>query len=227
MALHTSNHREAVLENRQCLAERLQLSLHQFVCGNQTHSDHFYKVEAKDRGRGAESLDDAIQDVDALYTFEKNIVLTTFTADCVPIIFYSERDSVIGAIHSGWKGTVLSITEKVFTHLRDQEHVDVSNLSVHIGTCLSQNNFEVDGDVAEQFKALAYADDMIYFDKERQKYLIDNQAVVAMQCERAGIAKNNIVMDKTCTMNAEQGFSYREDKKTGRHMTFIMQKGRE
>ena len=224
MALHTSNHLEAIIGNRKQLAKELQLSLDQFVCANQTHSDHFYKVKARDGGREAYALDDAINDVDALYTFEKGLVLTTFTADCVPVIFYSEADGIIGTIHSGWKGTVQSITEKVFTHIAEKEHVDLSNMSVHIGTCLSQSNFEVDADVADQFKALAYANKMIDFDEERQKYLIDNQAVVQMQCERVGIKRNNIIIDQTCTMNADQGFSYREDKQTGRHMTFIMQK---
>lgn len=224
MALHICEDEEAIIANREKLAKAIGVSLRQFVCANQTHSDHFYEVTNSDAGRGAFTTADAIVDVDALYTFADNIVLTSFTADCVPIIFYNETSKLIGAIHSGWKGTVQSITEKVFIHLRDEKGVQLSNMNVHIGTCLSQHNFEVDNDVASQFRALQYADEYIYYDESKNKYFIDNQAVVRMQCIRAGILPEKITTDLTCTMDAADGFSYREHKRTGRHVTFIMQK---
>ncbi len=46
---------------------------------------------------------------DALLTDQKKLVLTVHTADCLPILFYSDS-GIIGAIHSGWRGTVRGIT---------------------------------------------------------------------------------------------------------------------
>lgn len=222
MALHVCQDPNNIIANRQRLSTELGVTLDQFVCANQTHSSNFYKAEKVDAGKGTYDVADAIADVDALYTFERELVLTAFSADCVPIIFYN--DDLVGAIHSGWKGTVQSITEKVFVHLRDVEAVDLSTVQVHIGTCLSQTNFEVDADVADLFQAFGYADTFIEYDAVRHKYLIDNQAVVRAQCMRAGIALEKVTTDLTCTMDAADGFSYRQERTAGRHMTFIMRK---
>ncbi|MED3661659.1 peptidoglycan editing factor PgeF [Ureibacillus sp. FSL K6-8385] len=224
MALHVCENPADVIENRKKLACFIGCDLRQFVCANQTHSDHVYKVTAQDCGRGAFSSETAIPDTDALYTTEPNIVLCTFTADCVPVIFYSEKDGIIGVIHSGWQGTVKEITRKVFGHIQTNEHCNMEDFHVHIGTAISQEKFEVDEDVYAKFKNLGYANEFIYFNEKTGKYHIDNQQTVKKQCELSGIPSDQIAIDSTCTFKNPQGFSYRENKKAGRHLTFIMKK---
>lgn len=224
MALHICENEGNVLENRKKLAKFLHCDLHDFVCANQTHSDNFYKVTAQDKGKGAESKSSAIPNTDALYTFESDILLCTFTADCVPVIFYNEQKGVIGVIHSGWQGTVKEITLKMFQHLEREEQCDPKDFTVFIGTALSQEKFEVDEDVYVQFKNLGYADTFMYFNEKTKKYHIDNQLTVKKQCELAGVTSENIQIDSTCTFQNPEGFSYREDKKAGRHVSFIMKK---
>ncbi|MFC5559566.1 peptidoglycan editing factor PgeF [Ureibacillus thermophilus] len=224
MALHVCENEEDIIQNRKKLAAYIGCDIEQFVCANQTHSDNVYKVTAEDSGRGALSKDTAIPNTDALYTKEPNIVLCTFTADCVPVIFYSEKSGIIGVIHSGWQGTVKEITRKVFEHLQKNEQCDLKDVHVHLGTAISQEKFEVDGDVYKKFKQLGYADEFIYFNPETGKYHIDNQQTVKKQCELSGIPSEHITIDATCTFKNPQGFSYRENKKAGRHLTFIMKK---
>ena len=223
MALHICQNEQDVLSNRQMLANSLALPLQQFVFMNQTHSANFKKITLDDAGKGAFSADSAIANTDALYTFEKNIVLTTMTADCAPITFYSEVDGVIGTIHSGWSGTIKKISYLLFKHLKEVEQIDLCNVKVHIGYSLCAEKFEVDCDVADQFKALGYADDYIEYNAETNKYHIDNQLVVKTQCERAGIPSTNISLDRECTFILDEGFSYRQDKNSGRHVSFIVQ----
>lgn len=172
MALHICENENNVLENRKKLANYLQCDLQNFVCPNQTHSSNFHKVTNDDKGKGAESIQNAIPNTDALYTFEPNILLCAFTADCVPVIFYNERKGVIGVIHSGWQGTVKEITLKLFLHLQKEEQCDPNDFTVQIGTALSQEKFEVDEDVYVQFKNLGYADDFMYFNEKTMKYHI-------------------------------------------------------
>lgn len=224
MALHVCDDPENVLLNRENLAASLGHSLQDFVCANQTHSATFYKVTKEDKGRGTRSADDAIPETDALYTFEPNIVLSSFTADCVPVLFYATDSNLVGAIHSGWLGTVKEISLKTFTHLRDAENVDLTNVYVHIGTALSQEKFEVDRDVYDKFKALGYADDFMYFKEETSKYHIDNQLTVKKQCELAGIPAENVTIENVCTFKNDAGFSYRQNKQAGRHLSFIVRK---
>ncbi|WP_010308194.1 peptidoglycan editing factor PgeF [Kurthia senegalensis] len=224
MALHICENPETIINNRKQLAATINYPLEQFVCANQTHSATFYKVTKEDAGRGAFRNEDAIPETDALYTFESDIVLCSFTADCVPVLFYSKEDHLVGAIHSGWQGTVKEISLKTFEHLRDEERIDLNNVFVHIGTALSQERFEVDEDVFTRFKNLGYANDLMYLKESTHKYHIDNQLTVQKQCELAGIPSDNITVERVCTFNSDEGFSYRQNKKAGRHLSFIVQK---
>lgn len=224
MALHACETPNNVLNNRTKLATSLDCSVDTFVCANQTHSSNFYRVAIQDKGRGATRLDTAIPDTDALYTYEPNLLLCTFTADCVPVIFYNELEGLVGVIHSGWQGTVKEITLNLFNHLKCVEDANLSNMHVQIGSALSQEKFEVDEDVYLKFNSLGYADDFMYFNAETSKYHIDNQETVKRQCELAGIPSRHIKIDKTCTYLNPNGFSYRQDKKAGRHLSFIMRK---
>ncbi len=224
MALHACENPELILANREKLAATLQCKLSDFVCANQTHSANFHKVTLADKGRGADRTDTAIVDTDALYTYEPNLVLSSFTADCVPVIFHNENTGLIGVIHSGWQGTIKEITWKLFEHLKHQEQCDLRDVHVQIGAALSQEKFEVDEDVYLKFKALAYADEFMYYNKESNKYHIDNQQTVKRQCELAGIPASHIKIDPTCTFVSPDGFSYRQDKKSGRHLSFIIRK---
>ncbi|HWL11759.1 MAG TPA: peptidoglycan editing factor PgeF [Ureibacillus sp.] len=224
MALHVCENPLNVIENRQNLASSLNCGLNDFVCANQTHSANVHQVTAADRGRGSQKIEDAIANTDALYTFEENMLLSTFTADCVPVIFYNESNGLTGVIHSGWQGTVKEITLKVFEQLFAEKQNEPQDLHVILGPALSQDKFEVDEDVYQKFAALGYADDFMYFKAETNKYHIDNQLTVKKQCELAGIPAENIVIDRTCTFKSDEGFSYRQDKKTGRHLSFIMKK---
>lgn len=224
MALHSCIDPNNILINRKKLATSLHCKLDDFVCNNQTHSSNFHKVTLADRGRGAERIETAIDNTDALYTYEPNLLLCCFTADCVPLIFYDNNSGLIGVIHSGWQGTVKGITSKVFKHLIQFEHCNPNDLHIHIGMALSQQKFEVDEDVYLQFKNLGYTDDYIYYNDKTCKYHIDNQQTVKKQCELAGVTVNQIEIDKTCAFNNPKGFSYRQDKQSGRHLSFIMRK---
>jgi len=224
MALHTCVNIADVLENRKNLAASLYCGLNNFVCTQQTHSANFYCATASDKGRGAEQLDTAIANTDALYTREPNLLLCSFTADCVPVIFYNEVNGLIGVVHSGWQGTVKEVTLKLFQHLIEQEHCQPQDFHVQIGMALSQQKFEVDTDVYEKFHNLGYAEDFMYFNAQTNKYHIDNQQTVKKQCELVGIPSKQIHIDATCTYLSPIGFSYREDKQAGRHLSFIMRK---
>lgn len=226
LALHTGENPTQVVANRQTLADALQVDADQFVFANQTHSKKAYRVKAGDRGRGSLSSEDAVDDVDALYTYESDVVVGVFTADCVPVIFYDEDIGLIGAIHSGWKGTVQDIVSWTFAQIKGQDpDLFMGKMKAILGPSIAQDSFEVDKDVADQFKALGYADDFIQWDARREKYLIDNQATVAEQLKRVGFLPENIQLSDQDTLKMTDGFSYRLDKTPGRHFNFITRKG--
>ncbi|WP_084243492.1 polyphenol oxidase family protein [Planomicrobium okeanokoites] len=224
MALHACEDPMLIVENRRKLADFLGLTLVDFVCANQTHSANFHRVEAADRGRGSTETGHAVENTDALYTYETGLLLCTFAADCVPLLLYNENKGLIGAVHSGWQGTIKEVTLKLFEHLKNEEGCKPEDFHIQIGAALSQEKFEVDEDVYLKFKALGYADEFIYHNAETGKYHIDNQLTVKKQCELAGIPTGHISIDRTCTFMNPEGFSYREDRKSGRHMGFIVKR---
>ena len=82
MALHVCTSTEDVLSNRKKLAASLQCDINDFICTQQTHSANFYRATVADKGLGALRQDTAIANTDALYTFDQDVMLCTFTADC-------------------------------------------------------------------------------------------------------------------------------------------------
>lgn len=224
MALHACKNTSHVMNNRKKLADFLGCELADFVCTDQTHSANFHRVTHEDRGRGASHMETAIPNTDGLYTYESNILLTSFHADCVPVIFYNEETGVIGVIHSGWQGTVKEISLKMFQHLIKEKQTHPRQFHIFIGPAIGQDRFEVDEDVYLKYKSLGYADEFIYYKEDTNKYHIDNQLTVKKQCRLAGIPEQQITIDRTCTFTSPEGFSYRQDKQCGRHLSFIMKK---
>ena len=47
---------------------------------------------------------------DGVITNEKNLMLLTVEADCVPVYILDPVKKAIGMVHSGWRGTVQRIT---------------------------------------------------------------------------------------------------------------------
>ena len=78
--------KENVLENFRRIGERFGKTPEDFVLSKQSHETKVLKVGAKDRGKGI-TKDREYEGIDALITDEKGIILSCFSADCVPILF--------------------------------------------------------------------------------------------------------------------------------------------
>lgn len=224
MAIGNPDTKTAVLANRRAFLNELNLTADQWIQARQTHSDVVCEVTHRNGGWGYDEIMTAVQDCDGLYTFEPNLLLAIFTADCVPVLFWDPTTALVGVIHSGWRGTVQGITPKALLTLRSEKGIQPQNLHVQLGPALSQTHFEVDEDVYQKFHALGYADHYSAYSPETHKYHIDNQGVVYEQCLRIGIPKANITRSTFDTYSELTGFSYRENQTKGRHMSFIIQR---
>ena len=201
------------------------MPLSQWILPQQTHSQNVVEVDEASWGLGAVTVDTAIPATDALYTFASDTLLAVQTADCVPVLFYETQSGLIGAIHSGWRGTVQNITGQTFQKIKAKHpEVDLSQIHVRLGPSLCQQCFEVDQDVQAAFEKLPAAAGLIREDPKAHKWLIDNQGVVREQCLGAGILPEHITEDSTCTLEDPASYSYRENKTAGRLGHFIFQR---
>ncbi len=150
LGLGTDDDKENVLKNYELLAKSIGIDVGDFVTSFQTHTKNIRIVSSLDKGKGVTKERD-YRDVDGLITNEKNIALVTTHADCVPLFFYDPVNSVIGVVHSGWRGTLYSIAKEMVNKFVDIYNSNPSNILVSIGPSLCQDCFEVDEDVKDMF----------------------------------------------------------------------------
>lgn len=213
-----------VLQNRQAVASKIGKPLEQFVFAKQCHSSNFYEVKKTDCGRGVLTFEDGIEDVDCLYTFEDDIVLSAFYADCTPVYITSIVDNLTCVIHAGWQGTVKAIVYKTIEHFKSLG-IDPQNLKVVIGPSISYDNFEVESDVIEQINDLQMIDNKSCYTQINDiKYKADVKRINKLQAEACGVLTENIYVSEICTYDTDDLFSFRQNNQTGRMISCIFKK---
>ncbi len=87
---------------------------------------------------------------DALVTDRPGVALGILTADCVPILFADVQARVIGAAHSGWKGTRDGVSEATVAAM---ERLGARRSRIHaaIGPAIQQKSYEVGPEFPERF----------------------------------------------------------------------------
>lgn len=215
---------EIVTFNRETLAKQINTNLTDWVFVKQCHSDQFKKVTSQDKGKGAYSFEDGIDQVDALYTFDKNLVLAFFHADCVPVLFYDRTTQLIGAIHAGYDGTLSEITKKTLSHIIQNEKVKPDNIQVIIGPALSFKNSNMKADITQKLNDMTVDTSDCFMKLENGHFKLDTRTLNIRMCLDCGIPLDNILnYDHDTYEESNLYYSYERDGQTGRHLSFIMQ----
>lgn len=148
LGLHVGDSDADVLENRCRVAAAFGADLGDFVFCNQAHGREVRIVSAADRGRGALSLADAIQDTDALVTRDLGTVLVVMVADCVPIVLYDPVAQVLACVHAGWRGTVKRVAEAALETMATLGSRPEQVLA-GVGPAISPDRYQVGDEVKE------------------------------------------------------------------------------
>lgn len=203
--------KENVIKNYKIICDAIGIDYQNIVFSSQVHEDKIYDVKEQDRGKGLLKESD-IKNFDGLITNKKNIALTTFYADCVPLFFLDYINKVIAISHSGWKGTVKQIGVKTVDKMVKEYNCNKENILVGIGPSIGVCCFEVEYPVVEEFeKNIPFSSKYIYKDKNKEgKYKIDLQRINYELLTSCGIKNKNIEIADVCTMcNNELLFSHR------------------
>ena len=54
-----------------------------------------------------------VYECDGIFTRESDLALIVRTADCLPLIFYSEKARAVGVVHMGWRSAAAGILEYI------------------------------------------------------------------------------------------------------------------
>lgn len=181
--------------------------------GYQTHSANIAIVE--NLGQGIKSpLGRYFPNTDGLVTNRDDVALITRFADCVPILLFDKVKRVQANIHSGWKGTLKEVTSSAITVLKKTFNSNPKNIIAIIGPAIGKDDFEVETDVASQFKDKFKNWEDTIRKKNNIKYLIDLQEINKRILLDNGITLGNItVIDLSTYKDKEILHSYRRDGK--------------
>lgn len=163
--------------------------------------------------------------VDAVVTNIPHVLLTIFTADCVPIVFYDYRLNVIAVAHAGWRGTVTKIALKTLQVMCSKYHCSVDNIKVCIGPSISQEAFEVGNEVVYSFEEANFPMcDLAKINRETNKFHFNLWEANRWLLLEQGILEDNIEIANICTFNNNDLFfsARRLGIKSGRNCTGIM-----
>lgn len=154
---------------------------------------------------------------DALITDQHEIYLRVLTADCAPVLIWSDQKPVIAAVHSGWQGSALNILGKTIQKMVNKFKLAAASLNVVIGPALSADNFEVGSEFSEKFPA----DYLI--PQAGGRFKLDNNRFLKDSAIQAGVDRARVEIMNYCSYRDENMFfSHRRDfGVTGRMMSII------
>ena len=216
-------------ENYLALGKQLGITPQDMVKTKQKHTSKIKIVTHENGGDGILRPLDENDPYDGLVTNEKNLLLCTVEADCVPVYFYDPIKEVIAMVHSGWKGTVQKISEIAIQKMCGTFGCNPANIKIAIGPHICKDCYEVGQDVFDEFAQAFAKDEMekIFCRKNEEKYLLNLQEAVRLTLLKNGIQEKNIFTTTICTYHTQiEGHSlcsYRRTKSaTQRMLTAIM-----
>ena len=159
-------------------------------------------------------------DGDAIITSVRGVGVGVATADCVPILLTDEKGRIAGAVHAGWRGTVLRILDAVVKKINEEYGIEPSELRAAIGPAVGMCCYEVRDDVAALIREGFDDWEMYLFHKSGEEYLLDLQGINLSTLEKTGVKR--IEMIGMCTKCNGDFYSYRrEGKGVGSQLSII------
>lgn len=198
---------------RRAVCEAVDVDPRALVGLHQVHGNTVVVADAGDRGRGAESLDNALADADGLVTREPGVALIILAADCVPVYLIDPETRAIGLLHAGRLGTLANIAAAAVRLMTTEFDVPPERLHALIGPSAGPEAYEVSPQIAAGF-ALAGL-------PVRGRHLDLWQANV-QQLVTAGVPREQITVAGLCTIQDGRFFSHRAEPSGERNMAVFM-----
>ena len=197
--------------NLKDLTKELNVSIENIYFPEQKHTDKIHVLESDYRQAVA----------DAVLTERKGILLGVQVADCVPVLLYDKKKSVIGAVHAGWKGTSNHILKNAIKTMQEKFNSVTENILIAIGPSIRQCCYEVGDDVKNAVIDATGKGD--YCSEKDNRQFVDLSSANIIQALSLGVLRQNIWHSGECTScNPNRFYSYRYTKvTTGRQCGFI------
>jgi polyphenol oxidase len=215
LSYSSSSEREGVRNNRHLLAEALGIQDARLYFPSQVHKTRIVHVTP-------DTSKEELKETDALVTAERGICIAVMSADCVPILLADTRNKAIGAVHSGWRGTVARILEKTLQEMHAKFGTTGDGLLAAIGPSVSQESYEVGDEVVQAvYDAFGNENELVVLQANR-KAKLDLWKANELQLLEFGVAPSRIEISNLCTVKNNHNFFSARKGDAGRFAAGIM-----
>jgi YfiH family protein len=174
---------------------------------NQLHGDDIFILNEEP------SRDTLIYgEADGFITRLAGTCLIIRTADCVPVFAYDPRKRVLGAVHSGWRGTKLAIARKLVREMKNRWGSEYRDVYLYILPSIGPESYTVGRDVADFFP-----DDIA---EKNGKLYLDLWQNIERSVREEGVPADNIFRAGMCTLKSNDEFFSHRGGDTGRNLNF-------
>lgn len=165
----------------------------------QIHSAKIYLIE-----KGG------IYEGDGLFASKDNTVMVVRTADCLPILLYSQALGIAGVIHMGWRGAKEGILDNI--------PYELFSFKAIAGVGLRQCCYAVGKDFLQHDNLSSFVN------KSQDGLFFDPVSFAKAALMRRGLREENFFDIAKCSLcSKENFFSFRRDKTSNRTLSFIIQ----
>jgi len=145
---------------------------------------------------------------DGMVTDKPNVILALRTADCAPILFYDDKNKIIGAAHAGWRGALRGIIENTLD-LMISLGAEKQHIAAVIGPCLQKNSFACQSDMYREFLSADKNYQQFFTVQDDLHWLFDAEKFCVHRLNIYGI--QNVQTSGINTYTDENYFSYRRN----------------
>ncbi len=203
---------ELVRENFRRMGQALGIDPEAMAFSRQVHGNQVRVVAEGDR----RSLFQPVEyEADGLVTNVKGLPIIIFTADCVPVLLHDPMAGVIGAIHCGWRSSVMDIlgaaVEKMVSLGAEPGHIRAA-IGPAIDKCCFETGPEVPGAVE---KYLNGDTEGLYWPRPgvQGKFFVDLKGANRRRLIQLGLKPESISVSQECTVcRADKYWSHRATK---------------
>ena len=146
---------------------------------------------------------------DGLVSRTPGLAIGVFTADCVPLLLWSDDGRTVGAFHAGWRGLAAGMARAAVAAMGGPARLSAA-VGPHIGPCC----YTVGEDLLPKF-------DTARFRRDGGRLVLDLGAEARAQLSDAGIPSVRTTVSSLCTSCRPELASWRRDRVKRNMLTFV------
>ncbi|HYG01451.1 MAG TPA: peptidoglycan editing factor PgeF [Chryseosolibacter sp.] len=199
LSLSSTDDRLLVQNNRERIANAMKVNSAKLIFPSQVHKTRVVRATSL-------TTKDELLETDALVTNEPGLCIAVMSADCVTILLYDSVNRAVGAVHSGWRGTVARILEKTLGMMKQEFGTTGADVWAGIGPSVCQDSYEVGAEVVAEVESAFGKDNNLTIPQSQGKAKLDLWKANKIQLLDFGLQEHRIETSGLCTVKNNNHF---------------------